>query len=170
MTGSPPGNNVCAGLASRLGVGSQARVLPGLPNNVRATPSTSAALVGTLPGGSVFSVTGGPTCAEGILWWQIYANGLVGWTGEGQGGAYWVEPVGSTSYGTATVTAYYLNVRSAPNAFASILTRIARGETYNVVGRNAVSSWLQLNVNGVIGWVNARYVSAINLGSVPVTG
>lgn len=70
---------------------------------------------------------------------------------------------------TATVTAYFLNVRSAPNATAPILARISRGETYGVVGRNAFNTWLQLNVNGIIGWVNSSYVTAYNTGGVPIT-
>jgi len=87
--------------------------------------------------------------------------------------AYNFTPVSSNpppgSGATATVTAYFLNVRSAPNPAAPILTRISRGETYAVVGRNAVSSWLQLNVNGIIGWVNSSYVTAYNIGGVPIT-
>lgn len=163
------GNTCTQSLPSRLSVGAQARVLPGTPNNVRSTYSTTGALLGSLPGGTVFSVTGGPQCAEGILWWQIYAGGIVGWTGELQGPSYWVEPVtGSSSGVIITVTAYVLNVRNGPSARADILTRIRRGETYNVAGRLADNSWVQINVNGAIGWVNARYVNAIQLNTVPV--
>ncbi|MBC6938368.1 MAG: SH3 domain-containing protein, partial [Chloroflexi bacterium] len=71
----------------------------------------------------------------------------------------------------ATVITGQLNVRAAPNPLTgAILTRINLGETYPVVGRNAASTWLQLNVNGLIGWVNARYVAASNLANVPITG
>lgn len=93
---------------------------------------------------------------------------------------YTFAPVGVTATATpppvitgafATVTgAFRLNVRSEPNAISGqVLTRINRNETYAVVGRNAASSWLQLNVNGVVGWVNARFVTAVNLAGVPVT-
>ncbi len=77
-------------------------------------------------------------------------------------------PIPSTAL--ATVTTNQLNVRDRPDPFSgTVLTRIRSGETYPIIGRNADTSWLQLNVNGLVGWVNARYVSAINLQLVPVT-
>jgi uncharacterized protein YraI len=76
----------------RLTVGRQARVTPGLPNKVRAAPSMAAAQVGAIPGEGVFSVLGGPQCADGYLWWQVDYQGLTGWTASGSGSEYWVEP------------------------------------------------------------------------------
>src|SRR5690606_32257029 len=69
----------------------------------------------------------------------------------------------------ARVTAQFLNVRSLPNASSAILTVISQGQIFPVVGRNFNSSWLQLNVNGTLGWVNARYVAASNITGVPIT-
>ncbi|MBL8163804.1 MAG: SH3 domain-containing protein [Anaerolineae bacterium] len=162
-------NSCTQTLPSRVSVGSQARVLPGVPNNVRSTYSTTGALVGTLPGETVFSVTGGPQCAEGILWWQIYSGGMVGWTGELQGASYWIEPANLIDTSASiTVRVYVLNVRNAPSTRADILTRIRFEEVYSVVGRLADNSWVQVNVNGTIGWVNATYVNAVNLNTAPV--
>lgn len=72
---------------------------------------------------------------------------------------------------TATVTgAFRLNVRNAPSAInTTVLTKISRNETYPIVGRNARGTWYQINVNGVVGWVNARYVTANNAANVPIT-
>ncbi|MBE2272329.1 MAG: SH3 domain-containing protein [Anaerolinea sp.] len=163
------GNNCTQSLPSRLTVGSQARVLPGIPNNVRSTYSTMGALVGILPGGTVFSITNGPQCAEGILWWQIYAGGIVGWTGELQGASYWLEPASlNNTSATITVTTAVLNLRNAPSTRADVLTRLRRGETYSIAGRVADNSWVQINVNGTIGWVDVRYVNATNLNAAPV--
>jgi uncharacterized protein YraI len=69
-----------------------------------------------------------------------------------------------------TVTgAFRLNVRDVPSVTGSqVLTRINRNETYPIVGRNADSQWYQINVNGVVGWVSARFVTTQNAGSVPV--
>ena len=58
----------------------------------------------------------------------------------------------------ATVTAARLNVRDNPNANATILLKINRSEVYPVVGKNGDSSWFQINVNGVVGWVSGRFV------------
>jgi uncharacterized protein YraI len=81
--GAPPPN---------LTVGGQGRVTPGLPNKVRSQPGMAAAQIGNVPGEGVFSVIGGPVCADGYLWWQISYNGLTGWTADGSGSEYWVEP------------------------------------------------------------------------------
>jgi len=59
---------------------------------------------------------------------------------------------------TATVLAWRLNVRDAPNTTGNILTRIDRNQTYPVVGAIPDQSWWQINVNGTIGWVSARWV------------
>ncbi len=69
-----------------------------------------------------------------------------------------------------TVTgAFRLNVRSEPNVVTgAVLTRINRNETYPITGRNLDGSWYQINVNGIIGWVSARFVTAVNTAGVPV--
>jgi uncharacterized protein YraI len=70
-----------------------------------------------------------------------------------------------------TVTgAFRLNVRATPDVAGAVLTRINRNETYPVVGRNAQSSWFQINVNGTVGWVAARFVTTFNAAAVPVVG
>src|SRR5690606_112366 len=83
----------CAGAPMpRLLIGAQARVLPGDANNVRDSASRSGALVGSIPGGEIFDVLDGPTCADGFNWWQIEYGDVTGWTVEGSGEEYWVEP------------------------------------------------------------------------------
>jgi uncharacterized protein YraI len=63
-----------------------------------------------------------------------------------------------------------LNVRNAPNArTGAILTKINRNESYSIVGRNARATWWQINVNGIIGWVSASYVTAFSATNVPIT-
>jgi uncharacterized protein YraI len=75
-----------------LTVGTTARVTPGLPNKVRNAPALSAAQIGTIPGEGVFTVIGGPQCADGYQWWQVDYNGLRGWTASGTDTEPWVEP------------------------------------------------------------------------------
>ena len=86
----------CAGfnLPSRLQVKGTGRVLPGLPNNLRTEPASTSSQIGQIPGGGVFTVLEGPRCGDqGILYWRVDYNGVQGWTGEGQGSTYWVEPI-----------------------------------------------------------------------------
>ncbi len=93
----PPAANqvTCPGfLPSRLRVGGNGRVLPGVANNLRSAPSANSQILGQIPGGGVFAVVEGPSCdAAGIAWWRVTFQNLNGWTGEGQGNAYWVEPM-----------------------------------------------------------------------------
>lgn len=71
---------------------------------------------------------------------------------------------------TATVIAYRLNVRAEPNATAQVLTRVNRFETYAVVGRNANSTWYQINVGGQLGWVSGNFVTISNNTNIPANG
>lgn len=61
-----------------------------------------------------------------------------------------------------------LNVRSEPNASATILAKIRWDRDYPITGRNADSSWWQINVDGTIGWVYWRYINIANPNVVPV--
>jgi len=69
----------------------------------------------------------------------------------------------------ATILANTLNVRDFPATVGTnILTRVNRGQVYGVVARLADSSWWQINVNGVNGWVFGQLVSVVNGAAVPV--
>lgn len=92
-TVSPPTPVACAGfMNSRLTPNSLGLVTPGAANNMRANPSANAALIGEIPGSEVFIVLDGPVCAENMAWWQVNYKGLIGWTAEGQGTDYWLQP------------------------------------------------------------------------------
>ncbi len=87
---------VCDGVqvAPRLMLNGNGRVTPGAPNNLRSAPSRSGGLLGQIPGGGMFLVLSEPICAEGFIWRQVNYNGLIGYTVEGTGSEYFVEPVG----------------------------------------------------------------------------
>lgn len=82
----------CHWLPHRLTVGQLARVTPGTPNRLRASPSTRGDILDLMPGGTVFRVLDGPICAEDFSWWQVDYNGVIGWTVEGMNFDYWLEP------------------------------------------------------------------------------
>lgn len=87
-----PNTGCPANLPSRLWAGGWGRVTPGLSNNLRSAATISSRSVGKIPAGGVFSVITGPVCADGIAWWQVNYNNIIGWTAEGRWGTYWVEP------------------------------------------------------------------------------
>jgi hypothetical protein len=47
-----------------------------------------------MPGGRLFEVRGGPFCADGYAWWEVYHNQRVGYAAESGDGDYWLEPIG----------------------------------------------------------------------------
>jgi uncharacterized protein YraI len=147
--------------------------------NVRNIPNPyTGAIVARISQGQSFPVLGRNLDGS---WLQLNVNGIIGWVNAG-----WVYPINTqgvpitdNSLPTppapvtviATVTAYYLNVRSIPNPiYGAVVVVIGQGQTYSAIGRNANTSWLQLNVNGLVGWVNAGWVYAPNAWSLPVTG
>lgn len=82
----------CAGLpVPRLRIGIQGIVADTTANRVRATPSLGAQEVASIPPNGIFTVLGGPTCADGYVWWQVEYNGQVGWTAEGDSSKYWLS-------------------------------------------------------------------------------
>ena len=86
---------VCEGAPpSRLAVGMNGQVVPNTgPNNMRYEPTTISAVMGQIPAGGEFEIVAGPSCADGFVWWQVSYNGVTGWTAEGQGSDYWLEPL-----------------------------------------------------------------------------
>ncbi|MDE0608436.1 MAG: SH3 domain-containing protein [Anaerolineaceae bacterium] len=69
---------------------------------------------------------------------------------------------------TAVVATGRLNVRDTPMyLLGRIVTQIDRGESYPVVGRNLEGTWAQLDVDGILGWVNARHIVAAGLQEAP---
>lgn len=81
-------------LPSRLIAGSYGRVMPypELPNRIRSAPNYGGAVLGHIPAGATFYIISGPNCADNTAWWQVSYNGITGWTAEGSGPVYWLEP------------------------------------------------------------------------------
>ncbi len=89
----PPAEGEARYMRTRVAVNTQAQVTPGSPNRVRADGTRDSAEIGQIPPTALFSIIGGPKCADGILWWNINYDGLIGWTAEGEAGEYFIEPL-----------------------------------------------------------------------------
>ncbi len=87
------------------------------------------------------------------------------------GGAVVPTAAPPASGALATVTAYRLNVRNAPDPVnGQIITRINRLETYPILGRNNDSTWYLLDVNGTQGWVSGGFINVANGYNIPIVG
>ncbi len=181
--------------APRLVPGDQGRVTPGDPNTLRSEPSASAAAVGQIPAGGVFVVLSGPQCgAEGWTWWRVNYGGQVGWTAEGQGADYWLEPFSGTPTDPGQPTACEPTprlqpgisafvpfglpnlIRSEPSPNATVIGEMPGGSFFRVLAGPQCGSdgrtWWQIRFEGTTGWTaegeGATYwVSPFNCPSSP---
>ncbi len=88
--------------------------------------------------------------------------------GAGAGDA--VSPSGnaSTAKPSGTITADRLNVRSGPNVNEAIIGSLSANQEVEIAGQ--ASGWWRIRFvhqGGEHGWVNAKYISTQNAGSVP---
>lgn len=87
----------CAGAFTRLLPGLFARVSAenASPNRVRSGPDITDKVIAQIYPGTPFQLVAGPVCSSGLVFWQIShpsISGEIGWTAEGDGKAYYLEP------------------------------------------------------------------------------
>lgn len=170
-------NAGCGYLPTRLSHNMTARVTPGLPNVIRSQPGRgNGVILGQIPGGGVFNVLSQSSCAGGMIWWQVNYQGVVGWTAEGEGSTYWLEPYyGGGDYGSCngypssalfgTLQGYVTpglpnTIRPLPSTNSGRLGSIPGGGVFSIVdgpecGQGMI--WWKVNYNGIIGWTAEGY-------------
>jgi len=90
----------CTSGWSRLRAGGLGRLMGDAsspPNRVRSEPETGENILALIPAGTVVVVLEGPLCADGLVFWRVSSTvipGRMGWTAEGDGTEYWLEPYG----------------------------------------------------------------------------
>lgn len=85
--------DACPGfMLSRLEVDGLGRAQPVFGAELRLSPGGNPQQE-HIPGGGIFTVLDGPTCAESTAWWFVDYNGVTGWAAEGEGITYWLEPL-----------------------------------------------------------------------------
>jgi len=135
--------------------------------NVRSAPTTTSDIVATSTGGQRVAIVGRTADSS---WWQVNVDGTTGWVY-----SVYVEadeavidvPVNSestdaqTTAGAASPNSYFATVtidvilRSGPGSEFQNLAGLLAGRTVRVIGRNADSTWFQVDVNGTIGWITS---------------
>jgi hypothetical protein len=89
----------CTSGWTRLSVASYARVAEAdpSPNRVREAPHTSAKMISQIYPGGIVRVLEGPVCANGFVFWKVESQSIpgggIGWTAEGDGQKYYLEPL-----------------------------------------------------------------------------
>jgi hypothetical protein len=86
----------CTSGWTRLEAGQEAKVSEdnSLTNLVRLGPGTNEPIVARLYPGSIVKLIEGPVCVDGVVFWRVgsYPTGI-GWTAEGEGKEYYLEPI-----------------------------------------------------------------------------
>jgi hypothetical protein len=89
----------CTSGWTRLRVDSYAKVaeVDPSPNRVRDAPHTSAKMISQIYPGGIVRVLEGPVCANGFVFWKVESQSIpgggIGWTAEGDGQKYYLEPI-----------------------------------------------------------------------------
>jgi WD40 repeat protein len=165
--------------APLLLVGAMGHVSNEGANNMRNAASTNGDLITQIPSGAEFTVLEGPICADGFNWWRVDFDGIIGWTAEGQGDDYWLEPVEMTAEdSTADTTSEprcpnFLpsrliigergrvvpgpsnNLRAEPDSSTELLREMPGGTEFIVLeGPICASSlaWWRVDYLGTMGW------------------
>ncbi|HEV2528538.1 MAG TPA: SH3 domain-containing protein [Thermomicrobiales bacterium] len=135
--------------------------------NVRAEPTISGVIIGTLAYGAIVTVVGGPVAADGYTWYQLARDGqTLGWSVNGlaagappdTGGI--PAPIDQFKAGdTVTVNANALNVRQSPSTTATVIGTLAYGERVTLTGMGQlVGSDVWYPIAG--GWVAGACLTA----------
>jgi uncharacterized protein YraI len=141
--------------------------------NVRNTPTISGSSILTkIDQGQTYPVVGR---TADRTWYQINANGVTGWVyarfvNVPNSANVPVTSGGSTTPSQGSPTGYTVspglgvNIRSGPGLGNAVLGVLRTGQTAQVVGRNASSTWWYIDYAGLRGWVSAIF-APLNPGS-----
>ncbi len=94
----------CEGYMPVLSIGAEGRVRAGSANNVRAQPDRDAERIGEIPAGGVFTVVDGAVCSDGLTYWLVDYDGLIGWTAEANETDVFLEPLSGLGTGGGSET------------------------------------------------------------------
>jgi WD40 repeat protein len=86
----------CSAGWSKLAVGDLVNLIGNIPNRLRSEPLKGNNVIGEFLAGETYYVLDGPVCADGLIWWEVAdprLPGGSGWTAEGDGIEYWLEPI-----------------------------------------------------------------------------
>lgn len=181
------------GLAQELPRGGAHVVVNRDAVNVRLLPALGAEVLGHVNAGTTFDALSRSPDSE---WVRVYFNGGEGWIGtvvltvlSGDVNALpvadprtipyggWDSPragissAGSDIQGTLERTG--VRLRFGPSRAYPMLINVPRRSTFPIVGRNYSNSWLQINYEGLLGWVTAQQVTVLNAADInrlPVDG
>jgi hypothetical protein len=194
------GLNACGAGWSRLSTGTYAVVTDESsdPNRVRSAPDTSAEIIHQLYPGSIVRVLEGPVCAKSLIFWKVENESIpgdTGWTAEGNGSDYYMEPYPPRPPGSSTsqpVTTSQLMVAGGTYFDSSVGVTgtgfvfhpaLTDGRTIHHIDIQGPPGWntnkvfplypyqpSQIAEDRAIGWVFAKAVSGLYTATAEIVG
>ncbi|MFN8527532.1 MAG: SH3 domain-containing protein [Anaerolineae bacterium] len=152
---------------------------------LRTGPYVGASYITTLPGGSTYTVTA-RNRDEGIYtWYQLQAgDGRTGWASGRYlqlnvdinliptAGSVFDQIDNASEYGVLAAPRAVMNIRRRPSNRTQRLGSLPWGAQVQVIGRTVqagTARWYQIRYNGVVGWIDARWVSVYGeINAVPI--
>ena len=141
--------------------------------NVRSGPGVGYPLVVVVEAGANVTLIGRNGDAS---WVNIQlAGGVQGWVNARYVTAnIAISSLPASAQGTAasaSVNAYYLNVRSGPGVGFGVVGTLGQGDGVSMIGRNFDASWVEIVLPvGTRGWVNAGWLTpSIPVINLPIT-
>ena len=135
-------------LAVTAGAVSQGAVTTKTAVNLRSGAGTSNSIISTLPAGTTL-ICGGQSNG----WYKVVYNGTVGYV---SGDYVSHSNTASGNFGTGTVVANSVNLRSGAGTNTSVITSLNKGATMSVIGVSG--EWYHVNYNGTAAYINSAYV------------
>jgi hypothetical protein len=167
----PPPNVTGCNAPTRIVAKGFVAVNPGDPSNIRDAPSLKAAITGTVPPGEFLAIRDNSVCAEGIRWWPVGNEVVLGWAAEGLNGTIWLTPLNSSPMMTTCklpprliagskgmVLPGEANVlRDGPDKNGTlVIGEIPASATFDVLGTSLCGTdnrrWWPVRYNGKLGW------------------
>jgi len=135
--------------------------------NVRAAPTTDAAVVIKIERGESYPIIGRNSDDS---WWQVDVNGSVGWVfadfliATNTVGVPVTSSSGSlapqvTGTGLQLTASGTINLRSRPTRSGAVLGLMPFGASAEIIARNSTSTWIQVDYNGTVAWVSRGFVN-----------
>ncbi len=132
--------------------------------NLRAAPSTSAAVLALMPFGTPVDVLGAAT-SDG--WYPVAALGQSGYAL----GTYldFSAPAALPAQGNAIVApADGLRLRAAPSTSADALATLPAGRVVQLLGDSTPDGWQHVSAPEGTGWVDGAYLQALPAAATPM--
>ncbi len=112
---------------------------------MRAQPDTDAVTLTVVPAGSAVTITDGPQCQRGRLWWQVRARVLgqvyAGWMAEGDGGRTWLVPDDAPSAATGTLCAPPLDFSAGDRGYVTYADELRARYLRDAPGLNGAARY-----------------------------